>query len=70
VDILSCLMGGGYTEMSGTSMATPHCSGGIAVALAPFKQEPALIEDYMKDSAQHLDGDGSYESEGYSGQDC
>jgi len=27
VDVYSCAMGGGYTTMSGTSMASPHCAG-------------------------------------------
>jgi thermitase len=33
-NILSLKMGGGYTSMSGTSMAAPHVSGAIALLLA------------------------------------
>ncbi len=34
VDVKSCAMGGGYTTMSGTSMATPHTAGAVCLMLS------------------------------------
>ena len=36
VDILSTVPGGGYSQFSGTSMATPHVTGGIALLAAQY----------------------------------
>lgn len=43
VDVVSTLPGGGYGANSGTSMATPHAAGVIALMLS---SEPALIGDF------------------------
>lgn len=43
--ITSCWIGGGYKEMSGTSMATSHVSGSIALLLA---LQPGLKPDEIK----------------------
>jgi subtilisin family serine protease len=43
VDVVSAVPGGGYGENSGTSMATPHAAGAIALMLS---SEPALAGDF------------------------
>ena len=42
VDVTSCLMGGGYTTMSGTSMATPCAAGVCALILS---KNPNLLPE-------------------------
>lgn len=43
VDVVSAVPGGGYGENSGTSMATPHAAGVIALMVS---SEPALAGDF------------------------
>ena len=45
VDILSCQPGGGYQLLSGTSMATPHASGVVGLAMGRF---PAMTNLQIK----------------------
>jgi len=57
IDIISSYPGGGYRMLSGTSMATPHVTGTIALALSAGIR-PSAVEDKMKDTAQHLYEEG------------
>ena len=60
VNILSCQPGGGYRLLSGTSMATPHVAGAVALAMGRFPNAPALqIKQLILTAADvkaHLNG--------------
>jgi subtilisin family serine protease len=60
VGIMSCFPGGRYTSLSGTSMATPHVTGTIALAMSLFKQDSYEIEQVLGKTAQHLKSDSNY----------
>ncbi|MDX1521788.1 MAG: S8 family peptidase, partial [Anaerolineae bacterium] len=55
VNINSTWPGGGYRELSGTSMACPHVSGAAALIVEQHPTwEPARIRDRLKSSASDL----------------
>src|SRR5262245_41930848 len=52
VSILSCQPGGGYQLLSGTSMATPHVSGVVALAMGRFPNaNPLFIKQLILNAA-------------------
>jgi aqualysin 1 len=53
VNVLSTWMGGGYNTISGTSMASPHVTGGGALYLSRNGgAQPATVESELKRTAQ------------------
>ncbi|MEO0085025.1 MAG: S8 family serine peptidase [candidate division WOR-3 bacterium] len=50
VDVTSCRLGGGYTQMSGTSMATP-CAAGIAALM--LEKNPNLLPEDVDEIMQN-----------------
>ena len=64
VDIISCAVGGGYTERTGTSMATPFVTGGTALLMQwgiVDGNEPFLygekLREYLLKGAERLQGE-------------
>ena len=64
VDIMSCAPGGGYTARSGTSMATPFVTGGVALLLqwgVVNGNDPYLygekLREYLLHGAQRVAGE-------------
>lgn len=59
VDIYSCIPGGSYELMSGTSMAAPHVTAAAAMLLLERPSlTPAEIEDTLKEEASDLGDTG------------
>ncbi len=56
VDIYSSYKGGGYTTMSGTSMASPHVAGLAALAIAAGADSPDAVRAALKAAATPLPG--------------
>jgi len=56
VDVLSAKMGGGYTTMSGTSMACPHITGLAALAWSLGAHDPASLRAALTKAARPIDG--------------
>ncbi len=51
-DIKSCYLNNTYTSMSGTSMAAPQVTAGLAIILSVFADKPAIeCEEMIKDFA-------------------
>lgn len=56
VSIYSAKMGGGYTSMSGTSMASPHVAGLAALAVGAGAKGPDAVRKALQDAATPLPG--------------
>lgn len=56
VDVKSVKMEGGYEELSGTSMATPHVAGLAALAVARGAASPAAVRAMLRKAATPLPG--------------
>lgn len=64
--VRSSLPGGGYGQMSGTSMACPHVTGAVAICL---QKNPSLdyetLYNILLDNADHPSQGGSYPNNNY-----
>jgi subtilisin len=53
-NIISDKMGGGTITMSGTSMASPHVAGAVALMIAKGTTSAATIRSLLDSTATHL----------------
>lgn len=62
VDVASTFLGGTYEVFSGTSMATPHVTGSLALfSSLNHDSSPALREDVLKRFSQVLENSSEYD---------
>lgn len=65
--IRSCLLGHGWGELDGTSMAAPHVSGAAAMLMARYTEligEPRRIKSILCESATELGRERSFQGHG------
>jgi hypothetical protein len=65
--IQSCVPGGGWGELDGTSMAAPHVSGAAAMLMARYTEligEPRRIKNILCESATDLNRERSFQGYG------